>query len=416
MDITFPTFNYNAILCRYGELALKGGNRSAFEKKLVENINRALTDVCDSKCLRTNGRLVVLPRQAESFNRRELVEILRRLSRVFGLVSVSPAFAIPSDKEKIESLIMEKFPILYDTVCRQVETGLPVTYAIRARRRVSSFPVSSTQLEKEFADKLLSRFERLKVDLTDPILRIDMEIRNEATYIMWEYIECPGGLPMGTAARVLTLLSGGIDSPAACYKIMRRGSGSDFITFHSYPYTPPATTRKVTRIAEQLNVYQQQGLLFIVNLLEAQKQIRDRAYPRYRTILYRRLMVRIAEEITQKTGAQALVSGDNLGQVASQTLENLTVISDAVRLPVFRPLLCNEKNETTALARTIGTFKISSQQTPDSCTVFAPTQPATRTSVEKIEREEAKLDIQQLISVSLERTTVCNPGNSPNSA
>lgn len=404
MEVSFPSFQYNAILCRYGELALKGGNRGAFEKKLAENIARTLKQDADIKCLRTNGRIVIVPKKSAIFQRGELEKISRRLPHIFGLTSASPAFITASDKEQIEKLIMDKFPILYNSISSQLKSGQALTYAIRVRRRGGSFPVGSMQLEKEFADKLLPRFEKLKVDLTDPILRIDVDIRSEKTYIMWERIKEPGGLPMGTGGRVLSLLSGGIDSPAACYKIMRRGSGTDFITFHSYPYTPPATTRKVSRLAARLNTYQPPGKLFSVNLLDAQKKIRDQAYPRYRTILYRRLMVRIAEHLARETGAYALVSGDNLGQVASQTLENLSVISSAVRIPVLRPLLCNDKNETMALAREIGTFSISSQQTPDSCTVFAPKQPVTRTTVEKIEREEQNLDIQDLLSVSLDNT------------
>ncbi|MBO5723175.1 MAG: tRNA 4-thiouridine(8) synthase ThiI, partial [Lentisphaeria bacterium] len=206
-----------------------------------------------------------------------------------------------------------------------------------------------------------------------------------------ESFPAPGGLPVGCNDRTLALLSGGIDSPVACYLTMKRGSPVDFIGFHSEPYTPPETVEKVQRIANYLNTFQQPGRLYMVNLVELQKLIRDNCNPRYRTVLYRRLMFRIAEYIARKRKIGALLTGESLGQVASQTLVNMNTIDQAVDMLVLRPLCGQDKLETIDIARKIGTFELSQEQVPDSCTVFAPDRPSTRVSAEDAANEEARI-------------------------
>ena len=396
MTIQFPNFNYNAVLCRYGELTLKGGNRNRFEQQLAANIKKTLPPAINIKCSRIDGRLVLLPQQADTFTSGEIYTILRKITYIFGLVSASPAFSVPSAKETIEQVVFNNFPTLYNTLKDEHCSHHPVRYAARVRRSTNSFPLTSTELEIEIADKLLSQFDNLKVDLEDPEIKINIEIRGGQSLITFENVNCPGGLPGGTGGRVLGLLSGGIDSPVACYEMMRRGHLMDFITYHSHPYTPPATERKVKRLADTLNSYQEPGSLYSANLLNAQKKIREKVSPDIRTIIYRRLMLRIAEELAENVDCQALVTGDNIGQVASQTLENLTVIADAVQIPIFRPLLTNDKQETIRLARHIDTYEISREDVPDSCTVFVSGSPATKTTSEKVHDVEKELDLEEL--------------------
>ena len=208
---------------------------------------------------------------------------------------------------------------------------------------------------------------------------------------------------------MLALLSGGIDSPVACYQMMRRGCQVDYLTFHSEPYTPPAYLTKVTGIARRLNDYQKRGRLASVNLVSAQKAIRDGCRMRFRTVLYRRMMLRVATALAPFFGAKALVTGDNLGQVASQTLENMSVINEAAGLMVLRPLLTFDKLATMALARDIATLELSQVECPDSCTVFAPDNPALYASLEEIQAEEARLDIPSLLQQCLETCVIINP-------
>ena len=210
--------------------------------------------------------------------------------------------------------------------------------------------------------------------------------------IVWlETFPAPGGLPVGCSGRTLALLSGGIDSPVACYLTMKRGGPVEFIGFHSDPYTPPETVDKVERIAAYLNTFQQPGKLYMVNLVELQKLVRDNCNPRMRTVLYRRIMFRIAEKIAYKRKIKALLTGESLGQVASQTLENMSTIGKAVDMLILRPLCGQDKLETIAIAQKIGTFDLSKEQVPDSCTVFAPDSPATKVSEKDAEAEEARI-------------------------
>ena len=242
------------------------------------------------------------------------------------------------------------------------------------------------------------------MDLETPRLAVELEIRKDRAFLCYERIDGPGGLPPGTGGSVLALLSGGIDSPVACYLMMKRGCLVDYVTFHSEPYTPPELILKVGRLAGQLNRFQFGGRLAAVNLVEAQKAIRDTCESRYRTILYRRFMVRIAAVLARVYGAKALVTGDNIGQVASQTLSNLAVVSAAAPTMILRPLLAFDKKDTMVLARHLGTLAESEHSVPDSCTVFAPADPATSAKFYRVEAQEARLDVMGLIHACLDAT------------
>lgn len=404
-----PDLPYNAILCRYSEIGTKGRNRHIFEKMLVANIRKALRGMGPVLVKRVYGRIFITPVDGDVFSGPDVQHLRQQIPHIFGLVSASPAILVRSAMDDIESAVEQTFPPVYEAFAAAEGRDAPVRYAMRTRRNNPSFPLHSNDVEVYFADRLLTRYPRLKVDLRNPQLRVAVEIRRGQTFISYETISGPGGLPTGSGGRIVAMLSGGIDSPVACYQMMRRGCRVHFVTFHSSPYTPPETVHKVARIAEVLKSFQAAGALFAVNLLAAQKAIRDHCSDRFRTLLYRRMMVRICEEIGRQLGCIALCTGDNLGQVASQTLPNLLCITDAADGMILRPLIGMDKAEIMAVARHIGTFEISKEDVPDSCTVFAPQSPATNAPLDRVVEEEKRLDVHALVKASLAVTTVVDP-------
>ena len=387
---------YNSVICRYHEIATKGDNRSFFERTMLENLKRILRDeFSDLRYRRVRGRLYI-----EFADKRDLTEVeLARISeilqlRALGIENFSPAIIAAPDMEIISNTVKtagaEIFPAAIAKAQKEERT---LRFRIRARRSDKNFPLRSQEIEIALCSLLGGIYgrENLKLDLDNADITVGVEVREELAIIWLESFPAPGGLPVGCNDRTLALLSGGIDSPVACYLTMKRGSPVDFIGFHSEPYTPPETVEKVQLIANYLNTFQQPGRLYMVNLVELQKLIRDNCNPRYRTVLYRRLMFRIAQYIARKRKIGALLTGESLGQVASQTLVNMNTIGNAVNMLILRPLCGQDKMETIEIARKIGTFELSKEQVPDSCTVFAPDRPSTRVSIEDAEAEEAKI-------------------------
>ena len=387
---------YNAVICRYHEIATKGDNRSFFERTMLENLKRILRDEFpDLRYRRVRGRLYMEFADKRDFEATELARVSELLQlRALGIENFSPAIITVPDMEKISETIKTAgatiFPAAIEKAHKEERT---LRFRIRARRSDKNFPLRSQEIEIALCCLLGGIYgrENLKLDLDDADITVGVEVREEMAIIYLESFPAPGGLPVGCNDRTLALLSGGIDSPVACYLTMKRGSPVDFIGFHSEPYTPPETVEKVQRIANYLNTFQQPGRLYMVNLVELQKLIRDNCNPRYRTVLYRRLMFRIAEYIARKRKIGALLTGESLGQVASQTLVNMHTIGNAVNMLILRPLCGQDKMETIDIARKIGTFELSKEQVPDSCTVFAPDRPSTRVSVEDAEAEEARI-------------------------
>lgn len=382
---------YNCVICRYHEIATKGNNRNMFEKCLVENIRRQLkrADVL-CKVLRVRGRVWLEPENGGVFADAELEKIVKVLPDVFGLQSFSPAVLLPVDMEEIKKCVSSVLPGKFQKYC---ENGHKPSFRIRARRSNKRFPLTSKDIEIElitFAAGLLGE-NSFTIDLDNAELTLGCEIRDEFSLLYFDIIEGAGGLPVGSNPRVMTLLSGGIDSPVAAWMIMKRGSATDFVTFHSAPYTPPETVDKVRGIAEKLNTFQRSGRLYSVNLASMQKAIRDCCNERMRTVLYRRAMLRIAGILAARHDCRALVTGDALGQVASQTVVNMDTINRASDLLVLRPLVGADKLETIRIAERIGTMEQSKVQVPDSCTVFAPANPSTSVPAALAELEEAKI-------------------------
>ena len=398
-----PINKPNTILCRYCEIALKGANRSMFERALVENILRSLGGRVQVEPVRVRGRLWLHSKQG-TFSNKELRILKQRLAKVYGLASFSPGISVAPEMDEIERAALE---LAAAPLMSLLEGHDSPSFRIRTRRADKQFPLKSKDVEIRLASAISEQLDprqQLRVNLENADFTLGCEIRRDKAFLFLDSFSAPGGLPAGSNASCLALLSGGIDSPVACAMLMKRGCRVDFITFHSHPYTPPRSVGKVRDVAKTLNSLQPPGKLFICNLAEIQKLIRDTCSPRYRTILYRRFMFRIAEAIAKRNGNQALATGEAVGQVASQTIANLAVINAATDVLVLRPLTGLDKEEIIKTAKTIDTFDISIEQVPDSCTVFAPKSPATTSKLKKIEAEEAKLDLESLLTKTIENT------------
>ncbi len=382
---------YKCFVCRYHEIATKGHNRSMFENKLINNI-RTLAEydgIRDITLQRIRGRIFLRKLKNAEFSETELEQIEDVLSRAFGLESFSPV----EECEPVPEILFEHaVASARITLEKMLENADVVRFRTRARRSDKSFPLISRDIEIEMASRLHDIFgDRIKIDLDHPELTIGIEVRDAMALIFHETFRGPGGLPVGTNSDVLALLSGGIDSPVACHMTMKRGCHVNFLTFHSFPYTPMESLEKVKRIAAKLNRFQPKGRLFACNLSELQKLIRDNCNPKYRTVLYRRMMMRIATMLCHFHKYHAIVTGESIGQVASQTIINLSVINDVTTMLMLRPLAGMDKLESIDRAMKIGTYDLSIEPQPDSCTVFAPPSPAVAAKYQLVEAEEKKI-------------------------
>jgi len=374
-----------AILVRYGEIALKGKNRMFFEKTLLENIKFALKGL-GARVVRMHGRLLIMGAADEE------EEITRRLSRVFGVVSVSSVETAPLDLEAIKEKALEIME-------RSLLPG--DSFKVEARRSNKSFPLTSPELNRIIGGAILEKYPRLKVDLENPSFQLFIEVGAREAYIYHDHVAGPGGLPVGSSGRALLLLSGGIDSPVAGWMAMKRGLRLEALHFHSYPFTGLRSREKVIDLCRILSRYGGKMQLHLVNVAGIQKEIRASCPAALGIILLRRMM-RIAGQISRSRGLQALVTGESLGQVASQTLESMIAIDSVTSMLILRPLLGMDKHEIVALAEKTGTYEISIRPYEDCCTLFLPRHPATRPRLEKVVQAEAALDAGGLTAAALE--------------
>ena len=391
---------YTCFICRYHEIATKGENRRMFEDKLIENLRyqcQTLEGLSGLAFPRVRGRVYIRREDGEPFPAEQVEKIINGLSRCAGLENFSPALECVPELEKILELVKTSASEQFQPV---IERKGRAKFRIRARRSDKTFPVVSKDIEIAAAAVVYRLFpeEQLKVDLTNPDISVGIEVRDVNALVYYEIFPGQGGLPTGSNSPVLALLSGGIDSPVACQMIMNRGCHVDFLTFHSYPYTPMESLEKVRRIAAKLNTFQKPGTLYACNLSEIQKKIRDLCTEKYRTVLYRRMMMRIANMICSRKQLFAIVTGEAVGQVASQTVINLGTINAAAEYVILRPLCGMDKLETIRRAEKLGTYELSIEPQPDSCTVFAPPSPSVAAKLFDIEREESRLgDFQPLL-------------------
>ncbi|MBR2426756.1 MAG: tRNA 4-thiouridine(8) synthase ThiI [Lentisphaeria bacterium] len=390
---------FNHIVCRYNEIATKSGNRAMFERRLIDNMRAACSDL-DTKLRfnRIRGRIVIYRDENNEFTQEEKIAITQRLERCFGLDSFSFCLEGERSMEAVEEMIRKTVPAMFAPF---LEKNGVVHFRTRARRADKRFPGTSKDIEIAAAtivENIMGE-GKVKVNLDHPDVSIGIEIRENNSILYYDSIPAPGGLPVGSNAPMLALLSGGIDSPVACQMAMKRGCHVDFLTFHSYPYTPRGTVEKVQRLADIINLYQTpRGILYACNISEIQKLIRDNCDPRYRTVLYRRIMMRLASKLCTDKKRYAIVTGESIGQVASQTVENMSVIEKASDYLIVRPLCGFDKNETIRRAEAMGTFETSIEPMPDSCTVFAPDSPVLRAKLHTVEYEESKIpDLENAI-------------------
>jgi len=381
------------ILIRYGELALKKGNRGEFEKALARNLRQALASITKVEVDRPHGRIFLRPE-------RRCEKAAKRAAEVFGVKTVSPVWTVASDTEAITAQAAK----LLDRALANRTRSEPVSFRVRVKRSNKAFHLNSSELERHVAERILPGPETVKVQLVDPEITLGIEVRDKNSFVFLDRIEGPGGLPVGTLGRALCLLSGGIDSPVASWLAMKRGLHMGYVSFHSAPYIGEGFRRKVREVVRALGRWQYKAPLFTVPFADIQVAIRDQAPERYRTVLYRRMMQKIAERISTAENCGALVTGECLGQVASQTLENLTCIGAATSMPVLRPVLTFDKEEIIQVARRIGTFDISIQPEPDCCTVFQPSRPVIRGRLEDCLAAEEQMDVEGLVQRALDGT------------
>lgn len=384
----------NIYIVRCGEVALKGMNKPYFEKTLVERIRKKLKDMDGVEVSRREGLIFI-----RSDKKHDTESIVKNVSRVFGVASISPAVEAESELNKIGEASVEFMK-------KQIKERGVKTFKVEAKRADKEFPVKSPEIAKRIGAKVLIGCKVLKVDVHDPECRLFIDLRKDRTYIYDEKVSGFGGLPLGTNGKGMVLLSGGIDSPVAAWMMAKRGMLLEAIHFHSYPYTSPRAQQKVEELAGIVASYSGRMRMHVINLLPIQEQIVMNCPEEETTILVRRFMMRIAEKIALKNKCMMLITGENLGQVASQTAEALVVTDACVSMPVMRPLIAMDKVDIMEKANEIGTYEKSIEPYEDCCTVFLPKHPITKPKLTRIEASESRLEVNALISDAVEKVEV----------
>jgi thiamine biosynthesis protein ThiI len=379
----------NSFIIHYQEIALKGRNRPWFLGRLVRNLRNALGDLDVAAVRGLMGRIeVVLGPAADP------VRVADRITHTFGVANFSRAGRTGLD-----------FDVLTRAILRDLEDRTCRSFRVSVRRADKRFPMTSPQIEREIGGRIKAA-RGWAVNLDAPELVVHIEILTDEAFYFFGKDKGPGGLPTGTAGGVVCLLSGGIDSPVAAYRVMKRGCSATFVHFHSYPILSRASQEKARQLVALLTQYQQHSRLYLVAFGEIQQQVVLAVSGPMRVVVYRRLMLRIAERIARIRAAHALVTGEVIGQVASQTLENLSVIAEAATLPIFRPVIGMDKEEITAEAQRLGTYPISIVADQDCCTLFTPRNPLTRSKLSQIEAAERSLPIDEIVEQAVEAAVV----------
>ena len=375
----------DSVLIRYHEIALKKGNRAYFTELLKRNILAAVKDLGAKEIRSLPARLLLTFR-----NEIDPDTLIKRMSSVFGIANFSLVQRTERDIEQLR---------------RQILTGLNgahfASFRIDTQRGDKTFPLNSPEINRQLGAAVQEK-SGARVDLTNPEFTVYVEILPKDAFFGYNKMPGAGGLPVGASGRLMSLISGGFDSPVAAYRMMQRGCRVNFVHFHSAPYQDKTSQDKVQQLVKLLTRHQFQSRLYMVPFGEIQRQIVAAVARPLRVVLYRRMMLRIAEQIARKEKARALITGESLGQVASQTLENMTVIQQAVTMPILRPLVGMDKQEIIDQARRIGSFETSSMPDQDCCQLFVPKHPATKGRLEDVEANEAKLQVAELVRYGLE--------------
>ena len=369
------------LLVRFGEIFLKGLNRPYFLRELVKRIRYAVKDIHGHVWLH-DGRIFV-----SEFD--DMEACIRKVTKVFGVHSVCPAVELPRDD--FDAIAAEAVKMM---------AGVSGTFKVIARRSDKTYPMDSMQIARELGARVLSSNPGLSVDVHKPEHPLYVEIR-DVCYLYSRVVMAVGGMPVGTNGRATLLLSGGIDSPVAGWMIAKRGVQIDAVHYHSYPYTSDRAREKVLDLARILSESCCGVRVHVVPFTKIQMEIHEKCPEEYTTLIMRRYMMRIAERIAKREGSSALITGESIGQVASQTMDALGVTDSTVTMPVFRPLIGFDKSEIIEIAEKIGTFETSSLPYEDCCTVFTPKHPATHPKMEKVLEGESRLDTEALIEEAL---------------
>ena len=372
------------IIVRYAEIHLKGKNRGYFERVFCVNLEKALKGI-RHELRRTSGRYLVA-----GFQDRDAEEICERIARVFGVHSYSLGYRVPNDLDSIFE-------------AAKIVSPREGTFKVDTHRADKKYPMTSPELNAEIGAKLLEKFPALKVDVHEPRHVVYLDIREDGSALVFgKFEEGAGGMPVGTSSKGVLLISGGIDSPVAGYMMAKRGMEVEYLHFHSYPYTNEQAKDKVVELARILSRYTGGTSISTVKVTHIQEEIHKKCAAELNVTLLRRFMFRIAERVAKRKGAKCLITGESLGQVASQTIEGITSSNAVVTLPLLRPLIGFDKEEIIIRAKKIGTFETSVLPYEDCCTVFLPEFPAIKPKLSFIEEEETKLDIEALVNEALD--------------
>ncbi|MBQ2864675.1 MAG: tRNA 4-thiouridine(8) synthase ThiI [Clostridia bacterium] len=380
-----------AILIRFGEIFLKGKNKHIFERMLIHNILAALKDY-QLKLTKISGRYI-LTEYEELYE----TDIMEKVSHVFGVYSLSPCYVVKTLRQNIEDCL------------KQIEITTQ-TFKVDVKRADKFFPIQSTEFAALMGGVILDKKPSLKVNLTKPETCVYIEIREDGnTYIYSTIVKCVGGMPVGSSGGGLLLLSGGIDSPVAGYLMSKRGMPLQAIHFHSFPYTSELAKDKVISLAKIISEYTGNIKLHIVPFTKIQEEIHKHCKPEYMITLMRRIMMRIAERIAKQNDLKAIITGESLAQVASQTIESMTVTNAVIAdLPVLRPLIAMDKEDIIEISKKINTYETSILPYEDCCTVFLPEHPIIKPKLEKVLKEEERLNIEELIADAISKIEVVN--------
>jgi tRNA uracil 4-sulfurtransferase len=394
--------NYNRILVRYGEISTKGRNRKMFTAKLRENILQALKDFPTISVAAGRDRLHI------QLGDENGDQIIPRLEKIFGIQSFSPVVKVPQDIEEITKAGLA-------LVKKSFAPGK--TFKVSARRADKKFEMDTNELNYEVGSYILRNMDGLKVDVKNPDIQLNVEVRKEGVYLSSEIYQGSTGMPVGASGKAMLMLSGGIDSPVAGYLTMKRGVEIEAVHFHSPPFTSERAKQKVIDLSKKLSAFSGKVKLHIVPFTKVQQTIHDQVPENYTMTSTRRMMLRIADQIREKNEGLALITGESLGQVASQTLESMQAINAVTTTPVLRPLIAMDKLEIIDIAQKIDTHDISILPYEDCCTIFTPPAPKTRPKKEKVEYYESFVDFETLLKEAVDGTeTVTIDGSTGSNA
>lgn len=387
---------YNILIVKYGEIGVKGKNRYLFENKLIKNIKNMLKPLGEYNVYKEYGRIYV------DVNDDNYEEVMEEVRKVFGIVGVCPGVKAEKDYDVLKATALK-------LIEQKIEEGAK-TFKVESRRGDKSLPLTSQEMSIDIGGYILSNVkDRIKVDVRNPEVKVRCEYRELNTMVYTDSVPGYGGLPMGTAGKAMSLLSGGIDSPVATWMVAKRGMDIECIHFHTYPFTSERSREKVLDLARTLSRYCGPIKVHCCNILEIEKEITEKLNREETTIHSRRFMMMITQRLAEQRNCQAIVTGESIGQVASQTIYGLTCTNAVCSLPVFRPLIAMDKSDIIDIAQEIGTYDISIVPEEDCCSVFAPKKPITKPKLERIEKSEEKLDIEALIEGAMAtiETIVC---------